>query len=107
MAHRRARGGSKKLDPLEGPTIYTIGVFESRIGGSIFWILPGSGRVRSRFVVVELILTVAPSIYQQYLLWGLTYFGLFGSPGYELTRLDLYKADIQPGSPLIRTLYNL
>ena len=31
----------QKVDPPEGPIVYTIGALESRIGGSTFWILPG------------------------------------------------------------------
>ena len=33
-------GRIHKVDPPEGSVIYTIGVFESRLGGSTFWILP-------------------------------------------------------------------
>ena len=34
-------GHIQKVDPPQGSVIYTIGVLESRIGGSTFWILPG------------------------------------------------------------------
>ena len=36
-------GGSKKVDLPEGSIIYTIGVLESRIGGSTFLDPPGAG----------------------------------------------------------------
>ena len=34
-------GRIQKVDPLEGSIVYTVGVFEPRIGGSSFWILVG------------------------------------------------------------------
>ena len=34
-------GRIQKVDPPEGPVIYTIGVLEYKIGGSTCWILPG------------------------------------------------------------------
>ena len=44
-------GRIPKVDPHEGSSIYTIGVFQSRTGGSTFWILPGvwPNSRRSRF----------------------------------------------------------
>ena len=39
----RALGGSKHGSTQKGFIIYAIGVLESRIGGSAFWILPRSG----------------------------------------------------------------
>ena len=39
-ACRRFEGpGTVSLDPLQGSVIYAIGVLESRIGGSTFWII--------------------------------------------------------------------
>ena len=40
-ASAESPGRIEKMDPPWGSVIYTIGVLESRIGGSVFWILPG------------------------------------------------------------------
>ena len=31
----------QQVDPPSGSAIYTVGVLESRVGGSTFWVLPG------------------------------------------------------------------
>ena len=41
MTLTQSPGRIQKMDPPYGSTIYTIGVLESRIRGSVFWILPG------------------------------------------------------------------
>ena len=60
--HSQTPGRIQKRDPPQGSAIYTIGVLDSRIGGSTFWILRGLGsgsstsimtRLKARFVNVS------------------------------------------------------
>ena len=39
--YTQSPGKMQKEDPLSDSIIYTIGAYDSRIGGCMFWVLPG------------------------------------------------------------------
>ena len=54
----QALGRIQKADPLQNPIVYSIGVLESRIGGSTCWILPGVLGLES--LLVDLVFKMQP-----------------------------------------------